>query len=380
MTDPQNQLFLRRDIKTDRAPHLDNIRRIEDWTNAPKDLAQMTGALAATGGTISGDLDVGGILSIPSSTATPRIDLGAQTVGSVAYILLVWDGSQIYFGVKSDGSVVANTLAWGDGTARLNADNTLTLPEVAGVQTPAHVQSTKNNGTGVSTLSKAWTSSTASGNFLVVGFSWPSSTITVSTAPTGYTQLGTTQANATAGNTLSTAFYYKANCGAAEAAPSITLSASTDICMVQGEYSNIATSSPLDKNATALSGGQVAADSGSTASTTQAYELWSAILATPKGASFTGTPGNAFTSRQAATQGVMALSLYDKIVTAVGVAHATQSYTTNSSYNGHIGTFKAKSTSVNTPAANTIVEYAKDNAGVSRAYYKDDGGTEHGPL
>ena len=47
---------------------------------------------------------------------------------------------------------------------------------------------------------------------------------------------------------------------------------------------------------------------------------------------------------------------------------------------GVIMVMREKSADPATPAANTIALYCKDSGGVSRLFYKDDGGTVRGPL
>jgi hypothetical protein len=128
---------------------------------------------------------------------------------------------------------------------------------------------------------------------------------------------------------------------------SITLTASVagavaDIC----EYSGLVTVSPVDKSNSAYDNGSPTSGlTGTTATTTQADELWVGIVCTGQVQS---TPLNGFTLLDGAVSNYTSVSFLEKIVSATGTANSGTSWTGGYSCAGCIATFKASGATLKT--------------------------------
>jgi len=120
-----------------------------------------------------------------------------------------------------------------------------------------------------------------------------------------------------------------------------------DVC----EYSGILTSGYLDKTAT-NSGQSKYSDTGTTATTTQADELW--IGATASGTTQT-TPTNGFTLLDGVNNVAISIAYLEKIVSATGTADSGTTMTGSISWAGCIATFKASAAPP--PAGWTKLQY-----------------------
>jgi hypothetical protein len=149
------------------------------------------------------------------------------------------DGVSNLFAVTDDGAVQATQFDFGEGST-LDAADSITLRETVPFATPTQVQARQDYGLAIATKSVAYGTPTVAGNLLVF-MAEAAANVTVVTPPVGFTLV-----RALAGAGASVFMYYKQNCGAAEASPSITFSAATDIIVSVFEYSGIATSSALD--------------------------------------------------------------------------------------------------------------------------------------
>ena len=110
------------------------------------------------------------------------------------------------------------------------------------------------------------------------------------------------------------------------------------------EYSGVKTISPLDK--TASNGGQAvtAADVGTTATTTQANELWIGAAAVGSSGGSDGNlsnPTNGFTLLDGAMGYPLTVGYFEKIVTAKGTANTSATIAASNTYAGCIATFIA---------------------------------------
>jgi hypothetical protein len=98
---------------------------------------------------------------------------------------------------------------------------------------------------------------------------------------TGITQTGATWVKgpeAVNAGGVTEEIWYAANVSAAGTTVTVNLAASNTCAVHIAEYSGIATSTPLDKSATNTGAYAAAPDTGTTAATTQADELWVAGL------------------------------------------------------------------------------------------------------
>ena len=118
------------------------------------------------------------------------------------------------------------------------------------------------------------------------------------------------------------------------------------------EYSGVLSTSPLDKTASAAnSGSNTAASTGTTATTTQANELWIGAIGLRDSTYTLGTPTNSFTAVTSAkstgsTTGSNAKVYFlEKSVSATGTAWSGGTVSTSSRWSGAIATFKATGSS-----------------------------------
>jgi hypothetical protein len=144
------------------------------------------------------------------------------------------------------------------------------------------------------------------------------------------------------GSLLSLSIWYVANCAAGANTVSVSGGFSGFQVICVGEWSGVATASPLDKTAVAQ-GTTGSADSGATATTTQADELLIGGMALDSSQTLTWT--GSFTSRASAINGGSNRQgfLADRIVSSTGAYDATATYTGSSSWMAAIATFKAAS-------------------------------------
>ena len=140
--------------------------------------------------------------------------------------------------------------------------------------------------------------------------------------------------------------WYAPNSIAGANTVTVTWDLPTDLGLIIAEYGEIATSSPLDKTASAQSGDGVTsspADSGNTATTTQAFELQ---IAAVDCLSATETAANGFTQRAILTNATstVQLSLWDKTVSSTGAYKAQTTLNPAVQWAAAIATFKGVAT------------------------------------
>lgn len=182
------------------------------------------------------------------------------------------------------------------------------------------------------TLTVTYGSAPTSGNLLVMGlYIQTGGGDPAPVAPSGWTL-----ATSINSNTVSwTYLYYKKNCGTATAYTWTGTGVSgSDI--VAAEYSGASTTGPLDKTAT-NSGFSTSPDSGTTATTTVANEVWVAILMNEAGVAFT-SPTNSFTN-EVSDSAFGGLALFDKIVSSTGTADVGATISGNRNWAGVMATF-----------------------------------------
>jgi hypothetical protein len=114
------------------------------------------------------------------------------------------------------------------------------------------------------------------------------------------------------------------------------------------EYSGLATSSVLDQTAT-NNGSSASPSTGTTATTTEASELWVGALASTAASAVTfSSPTNGFTIEAQHTHGsggYVSIGLLDKIVSTTGTASTGATASASGTYSAAIATFKTPSTS-----------------------------------
>lgn len=83
-----SQVFFRKAFQADRDTHIFNLRLLEDNLNSP---------ISNTSGAISGVMTFGDVNAL-------HTDIGVQTIDSVTYFIVCWDGDLIVTGLKDDGT------------------------------------------------------------------------------------------------------------------------------------------------------------------------------------------------------------------------------------------------------------------------------------
>lgn len=208
---------------------------------------------------------------------------------------------------------------------------------------PVLIQSVHNNATAGS-LSLSWPGATTAGRLLVAIVSASrgngSGAAPTITAPDGWTEAVTDVCNPT-GPRIRTSIYYKANASSesgSQAWSSQTFMGTGLLGVIMAEYSGIATSSPLDRTASAADTniGSTTCSSGTTSTTTQARELAIAGLC---GGSTLGSASNSFTI-QAQTSANRFVAMLDKLLTSTGTPSTSATYSTGLNNVGCIATFK----------------------------------------
>jgi hypothetical protein len=207
----------------------------------------------------------------------------------------------------------------------------------------AHVGAQTSGTTAINdatTIADSYPSNVTAGSLLVAAVAWYAAggeTISgVSGATNGaFTQIGTTITVGSVGGNWRLAAFYKANATAGAETVTATFSASVDTMrhLVTGEYSGIATSSPLDAAVrtdsaqTDVSSSTDAVTSNTTASpTTQANDLvWGVTLVVRQDNVTDVNAGTGFTERYAGIDGSSwaYLVVEDKNLAAAGTTAAT---------------------------------------------------------
>lgn len=192
--------------------------------------------------------------------------------------------------------------------------------------------------TNVTSITATLGVASTAGNILLAAVMHSASAQTI-TAPANWVQLAANSATRTL-----QIWAYVNNPGGIT---SVQFSAGTSggMSLIVVEFSGVATSSPLDQNATNVNSvGSVTMDSGTTATTTNANELWFAALGYGGGSNRTISGiTNGFTADQIANAssggGTGAhLSDYYKIVAATGTANVEATLASSSSWAGAIVT------------------------------------------
>lgn len=207
----------------------------------------------------------------------------------------------------------------------------------------ARVQAVANHGDDVASV--AVTISSASANNLLLTFAAANENAgdVTFTTPTGFTALP--QGDINFSGRLVGAIWYKVAAGG-ETSVSVSISAARDLAVVVCEYSGAETSGVLDKEAENSGGPNTTADSGTTATTTVAGELWAAFTAT-QGDPAQSLPTNGFAevTNKATTNGASNLKrvriyMWEKIVSATGAANVSATIGSSVRWIGQVATFK----------------------------------------
>lgn len=221
-------------------------------------------------------------------------------------------------------------LTWpGDPSDRLWPQNALT----------SVVQSKPASGTASNSPSVTLDSTPTAGNMLVVCFAWISVGAAISITPDSNLNSAFAQIVDNSNTSCRTFAKYRVmGAGETKTYAATLSSAVTDWAVHAIEFSGVHTTVPLDKSAS-NTGTTTTVDSGTTATTTEAAELWLAFLANRGGVS-QSSPTNSFSLILGPTTAVdITLETYTKEVAATGAANAAATIASNP-WNGQIGTFK----------------------------------------
>ena len=288
--------------------------------------------------------------------------LSAQPGGLLANITalpVVLGGTRVYDGSATAGAgilSISNNLDGNNlsltGSAGLAGKDAGTQALVSGFMTPARV----NNATGavgsaVANSVAVTLTAPAAGNTLVAVIATRSSSAGAVTgiANTGTALTWTRAVQSTPSTTTTTEIWYAPVVAGAGTSVTISLSASIFAAAVIDEYSGLLTTGPLDVSTSASnSSSNVSPSTGTTATTTQANELWiggiglsrSSYSLTSVTNSFVSASVNNASSGSGTASNNARAYLLEKIVTATGMANSGGA-TTSSRWSGAIATFKA---------------------------------------
>lgn len=302
-------------------------------------------------------------------------------IGDELKPILFWDGTGegTKFYLDSSGSVyVAGQLDFGDGS-RITEDFVEFQEQPTGFATPIRIQSSFEFAQNVSSITGSWSAPTTHGSFLIAYvMTEQEPSHPTHTTPAGWTLLG----SGISGD-LRTSWYYISNASSRSGDQTINFSGTVDgATMKLIEYSGI---DDIDQT-NVVTGTTSPANTGTTATTTQAEEawlvfftgLWTSAVSVP----WIGDPDNGYVKTGSnswawdITPEGHVLREAHKIVTATGDPDVTQAYETGkmSNWVTLLVTIKAKDTSTvpSTPASGKIRVYNR----ADKLAYKDDGGSE----
>lgn len=186
-----------------------------------------------------------------------------------------------------------------------------------------------------------WASPTTTGGLLIVAVvvNEVDGDVTT-TAPAGWTAL--TSVNLTGLVRIDP--FYIPNAASRSGIEVFTISAARNAVIGRAEYSGIA-AAPLDREASAT-GSSTTADSGTTAATTQAKELWFAIVGLARRDANAQTPSSGWTrflqwSDLGTGSNKPKLALFERVVSATDAANMTVPLSVSMDWAGKVVTFKA---------------------------------------
>lgn len=212
------------------------------------------------------------------------------------------------------------------------------------------VQSTKKVVTGVNNTTLAYGSNLTAGNLACnthTHYINPTATITTPTDTLTHTYVGMTaeQSIVFGADSVELRSFYKENCsaGADTVTFDINGAGTGQITCVIAEFNTITTASALDKTQVGGPTLGTAADSGATATTTQADELiWGAMTHDGSNRTLTETGSATIVQENEGGTSDMPLAVSYRVVSATGAYHATWTIGTgNVNWIGHVATFKA---------------------------------------
>jgi hypothetical protein len=203
------------------------------------------------------------------------------------------------------------------------------------------IQSGNNSGSSTS-ASLTLAAAPTVGNLLVVyvGCTIVAGDVTI-TMPVGWTQL---QTKVTATKVRQTSFYK--NAGASESATitaTLTAARAWSVCVVEA-HSTSAGGWTVDKQAS-NNGSSTSPSSGTTATTTQAEEYWTAGFTSAINQNLT-SPTNSFTVKEQKLWGSGGLAMLTRIVAATATASTGGTYASSAVWVGTVDTFKAAAATI----------------------------------
>lgn len=206
----------------------------------------------------------------------------------------------------------------------------------------SRIQSVGNNAVDVTSLTATWDFTPVQNRLLIVMAAANQTAGDVTfTGPSGYT-LATAAVSTSTKVTAAT--WYKI-AGASEGNPQVQISAARDMAMIGLEYSGNVTASVIDKQAN-NSGLGTTSDTGTTATTAQAEELWMGMIAQQTSATQT-SPTNGFSivgnevSNNAGGFSRCRVVALEKIVSATGTANTGCTVSASREWVGKMTTYKA---------------------------------------
>jgi hypothetical protein len=198
-------------------------------------------------------------------------------------------------------------------------------------------------GAAVTSAACAYTSNTAGSNLLVAAAASDGTTTLSISDSQGNTW---TQANTIIFNfaTKRLSLWFLANCPGGADTVTITLSASANVAIAIREYNGLATSAPLDQTAAGASADgspSGTADSGATATTTQANELLIGLTGDTAGSGTTISAGTGYGNLIQVNQATnVGLGMEDQTVSSTGAYHATFGLSPTAQWGCIVATFK----------------------------------------
>ena len=199
-----------------------------------------------------------------------------------------------------------------------------------------------NESAGDGSVDATWDSATTAGNLLVAGVAASrANTVPTITPPSGWTEAVSITSDPGAGLRRRTSIYYKANADSESGAKTWACSTFMGVATIgvwMAEYSGIATTTPLDKTASAADTSALATtcSSGTTATQTAAGNL--AVAALQGGSTL--TTGNDYVIEDQ-TGGAAFIALSDKVISDQAAAVTTATYITATVNAGCVATFLA---------------------------------------
>lgn len=308
-----------------------------------------------------------------------RVEIGAGTGvmdGMIGIHAVDSDGETITFMVDAETGQVYVRGRLDFGTAsRLLSEDIIELYEspTTGFQEGTLVQSARRSETSA-TGSATWGSATTKGNLLLmsVHFLDLDGTLPTPTTPSGWT-LVADESQGTGAESMRLLLYKIEDADARTGTQTITLGDTVDWTLILLEFSGV----ELEDVVVTNSGTDSNPDSGTTTTTTQAEELWVAIIATLAQPFLGLSATNDFAFATSKTHADhLAQHVFTKNVTATGTANMGISISVSGGWIGLIATFKAKPAGIGIPDPDRVRLYSKPVSAAAALHAMHEDGYE----